>query len=132
MGRMAKRRLAELGVSAPLVRGAAQELPFAAASFESVVATFPSETIMEQAALSEVRRVLDPAGVLVVVPLAYLTGNNLIDRGLEWAYHLTGQRGDGAEQVEAWLARAGFGAQVQWIDLEDSRVMVAIGRPGAC
>jgi ubiquinone/menaquinone biosynthesis C-methylase UbiE len=129
MGGLAQRRLVGLGLPAPLARGAAQRLPFPAGTFQSVVATFPSETILEIAALAEIRRVLDPQGVLVIVPMAHLSGDNLIDRGLELAYHLTGQRGDATDRIGEWLAAAGFRAAVHWVDLPDSRVMVVTARP---
>jgi ubiquinone/menaquinone biosynthesis C-methylase UbiE len=131
MGAMAQRRLVRAGLPAPLARGSAQRLPFPAATFQSVVATFPSETILDAAALIEVRRVLDTQGVLVIVPIAHLSGTNLIDRGLEVAYRLTGQRGDATEQVQEWLETAGFEAAIYWVDLPDSRVMVVTARPAA-
>jgi ubiquinone/menaquinone biosynthesis C-methylase UbiE len=131
MGSLAQRQLTRHGWPAPLVRGAAEGLPFPAGAFRSVVATFPSETILGIDALSEVRRVLDPDGVLVIVPVAYLLGDSLIDRGLEWAYRITGQRGDGTERVEAWLAAAGFRATVDWVERPRSRAMVVTARPVA-
>jgi ubiquinone/menaquinone biosynthesis C-methylase UbiE len=129
MGEIAQRRLVRYGLPTPLARGAARRLPFPAGTFQSVVATFPSETILETAALTDIRRVLDPKGVLVIVPMAHLIGNDLIDRALELAYHLTGQRGDATGRIEEWLAAAGFQAVVQWIDSSDSRVMVVTARP---
>jgi len=129
MGGLAQRRLLQRGQAAPLVRGAAEELPFPAGAFQSVVATFPSETILTTTALSEARRVLEPAGVLVIVPVACLRGESLIDRGLEWAYRITGRRGDEAERVEEWLAAAGFRATVDWVERPGSRVMVITARP---
>lgn len=129
MGKMAGWRLARYGLPAPLARGAAQKLPFPAATFQSVVATFPSETILDTAALNEVRRVLDPHGVFVIVPMAHLSGNGFIDRGIELAYRLTGQRGAATARVEEWLAAAGFRAVVHWVNLPDSRVMVVTARP---
>jgi ubiquinone/menaquinone biosynthesis C-methylase UbiE len=129
MGRLARRRLDRVGLPAPLVRGVAQRLPFPAGTFQSVVATFPSETILEPAALAEVGRVLTPGGVLVIVPVAHLRGNSLVDRGLELAYRITGQRGDATGRIEEWLAAIGFRAVVHWVDLPDSRVMVVTARP---
>lgn len=51
-------------VSVPRVAGIAQKLPFADGSFDSVIATFPAEYILDPATLGEVARVLrdpDPA-----------------------------------------------------------------------
>lgn len=129
MGKLARQLLLRSRLAAPLVRGAALRLPFSAATFQTAVTTFPSDTIMESAALSEVRRVLEPDGVLVIVPMAYLTGNRFIDRGLELIYRLTGQRGDGTQQIEACVAAAGFRATAEWFNLPGSRVMVVSARP---
>ncbi len=49
-----------------------QALPFAAASFDNVVSTFPTEYIADMQALSEMRRVLRPDGRLIVVLSAAL------------------------------------------------------------
>ncbi|WIG58079.1 MAG: Methyltransferase type 11 [Ktedonobacterales bacterium] len=44
-----------------------RQLPFAGASFDSVVSTFPTDYIFDPAALSEITRVLRPGGRLVIV-----------------------------------------------------------------
>ncbi len=51
----------------PVVQAIAQRLPFADASFDSVVSTFPTEYIYDPATLREIRRVLRPHGRLVIV-----------------------------------------------------------------
>ena len=51
-----------------LTRGAAQYLPFSANTFNSIVATFPSEYIFEARTLSEVKRCLLNGGRLIVLP----------------------------------------------------------------
>jgi SAM-dependent methyltransferase len=57
------------------LQGRAQQLPFADASFGSVVATFPAEYIVDPASLAEFRRVLKPGGQLVVVGLVVFRAN---------------------------------------------------------
>lgn len=53
-------------------QGSVQRLPFADASFDTVVSTFPTEYIYDPAALAEIARVLRPGGRLVVVLAAAL------------------------------------------------------------
>ncbi len=58
MGRLAQRRLRRAQSSIPLVRAQTQDLPFSAGCFDSAVATFPTEFILNLATLREVARVL--------------------------------------------------------------------------
>lgn len=53
-------------------RANVQALPFEAASFDSVVSTFPTDYIADEYALREIRRVLRPEGLLIVVLAASL------------------------------------------------------------
>lgn len=92
MGRQARRRLAARGLAIPLVRGRVQALPFAAGAFDTVLATFPTEYIVDPATLTAVKRVLKRNGRFVIVPGAQLTGSNPLSKGLEWLYAITGQR----------------------------------------
>ncbi len=57
------------GLVADRVQAAAQAMPFAAASFDSVLATFPAPYILDLATLCECRRVLGEGGRLVVAGL---------------------------------------------------------------
>jgi len=66
-------RRRRLGDGAATVRQAnVQALPFATASFDSVVSTFPTDYIADARALSEIHRVLRPGGRLIVVLSATL------------------------------------------------------------
>jgi ubiquinone/menaquinone biosynthesis C-methylase UbiE len=92
MGRQASRRLRRAGLPASLVRGEAQKLPFADASFDTVISTFPTEFVVWPETLAAVHRVLRPGGRFVIVPEARLTGRGPTHRFLEWLYAITGQR----------------------------------------
>lgn len=74
-----------------LINGIAQTLPFANGSFSQVVVTFPSEYIYSERTLSEVFRVLEPGGHLVILPMAWITGKNLYQRFTGWLFYHTGQ-----------------------------------------
>ena len=66
----------EVGEKTWVIQGAAQHLPFADASFDTVVSTFPSEYIYDPDTIAEVERVLRPGGRLIVVE-----GANLLPTG---------------------------------------------------
>ncbi|MBN2501330.1 MAG: class I SAM-dependent methyltransferase, partial [Anaerolineales bacterium] len=62
MGRIASRRLRRAGLPVSLVNGVAQSQPFPAQTFQQVVATFPSEYIVDPLTLAEIYRILAPGG----------------------------------------------------------------------
>ncbi len=62
----------------PVHNADVQALPFADASFDSVVSTFPTEYIYDPATMREIRRVLRPGGRLIVVLSAGLLPGSLL------------------------------------------------------
>jgi SAM-dependent methyltransferase len=62
----------------PVHNGSAQALPFADASFDAVVSTFPTEYIYDPATLREIGRALRPGGRLIVVLSASLLPTSLM------------------------------------------------------
>jgi ubiquinone/menaquinone biosynthesis C-methylase UbiE len=92
MIRIASRKLQRRELAVPLCQGRVQMLPFADQTFDSIVATFPTNFIYDPASLSEMDRVLRPNGKLVIVPGAYFH-NPLARFFIEWLYLITGQRG---------------------------------------
>jgi SAM-dependent methyltransferase len=101
MQRQADARLRRRGLFAPRLQGRVQQLPFADASFGSVIATFPAEYIVDPASLAEFRRVLKPGGRLVVVGLV-----------VYWASHARAAQRRPAALGGAWsrVNRRIFGA----------------------
>lgn len=132
MSRLARRRLLQSGYAHPnLTRGLGQALPFAAESFDSIVATFPAPYIAEAQTLSEARRVLRNGGRLIVLPAAWPK-----NRILRWLYQVTGESpAEGAdilkEKVVALLSRAGFEAHVELLDLKSSELLLILAQKTA-
>ncbi len=80
MQAVAARRLAQGGQSLARVQAPAQQMPFAAGSFDSIVATFPAPYILQAETLAECARVLRPGGRLVVAGLWVRLGNERLRR----------------------------------------------------
>lgn len=130
MAAMAARRLRRAGYTPRLARGLAQRLPFATGAFDTVVATFPAEYILDPQTHAEVRRVLAPGGRLVVVPFAQLEPG-LYTRLVDLAYALTLQaplsRDAPIKPGLGRLSEAGLALEPRWIAVGRSRVLALVG-----
>ncbi len=125
MGRLASKRLRRKGYTPGLARGLAQALPFPAATFHQVVATFPSEYITESQTLSEIYRVLVPGGEAVLLLLAWITEKRWYGRLAAWLFRVTGQAPpQWDDQYLAPLQRMGFQSRAEKINLRSSTVLV--------
>lgn len=127
MSRLARRQILQSGYAqANLTRGLGQALPFAAGSFDSIVATFPAPYIAEARTLSEARRVLRNGGRLIVLAAAWPKS-----RILQWLYRVTSQSpADGVailkEKAETLLARAGFRVDVQIVEVQSASLLMIV------
>ncbi|MCS6881243.1 MAG: methyltransferase domain-containing protein [Oscillochloridaceae bacterium] len=130
MARIAARRLRRHGRAPRLVRGYAQALPFPAARFDTVVATFPSEYILDPATHQEIDRVLAPGGRLVIVPSAELDPG-VYARAIDVVYRLAllapVYRHPRAEPPPVPLRIAGMRLTRRWARVGPSQAMVLIG-----
>ena len=131
MGNLTHRKLMLAGQPNRLVRGQAQQLPFSANVFDQVVSTFPAEFLFQPDTIVEIRRVLSPGGLLVVLPFAWVGRSSRIDRGLERLFRITHQapeRKDNKwkdDMVELFL-KAGFDVRTETITLASSKVFVVL------
>ncbi len=132
MGRVARVNLRENGYTQiRLARGLAQALPYASASFDTTVATFPSEYIFDPSTLREVHRTLKTGRRLVVLPAAWITGQSALDRFLAWLFEVTGQTPSGTLQmVEQRLrqpfAAAGFQVEIRRVEIKSSLLLFVL------
>lgn len=141
MLRLTRRRLARLRLSAPLLRAVTQRMPFAAHSFDTVLATFPAEYILHPATLAEIRRVLTDTGRLIIVDAACFTSDGWYERLIDLAFRLTLQDRKTPSNpaslqsaprqhiYEDVLAQAGFAVQVHPVTIEHSQVQVFVAAP---
>jgi SAM-dependent methyltransferase len=142
---LARRKVERAGLEARLVRADARALPFPSATFDSLVATFPSDYIVARATLAEARRVLRPSGRLVIVLGARLAGGGLYQRLVDLAYRLTlqhppraaeapsvlageGMDGSPAGRLGRELAQARFAVQDRWIAAPGGLVYLIVAR----
>ena len=133
MGRLAKRNLrssfndAHLAYTQiNLTRGIAQQLPFSNESFDTIVATFPTQYITDPRTLTEVKRCLSNGGRLIVLPAA-LPKNPFLD----WLFKVTHQSPTEAIEVvkakfkEPFVA-AGFKTEVRALDVKSGTLLLVL------
>jgi ubiquinone/menaquinone biosynthesis C-methylase UbiE len=143
MGRLAKRNLTRFSNSRPnpisrltdqhlaytqinLTRGIAQQLPFPRESFDTIVATFPTEYITDPHTLTEVKRCLSNGGRLIVLPVA-LPRNPFLD----WLFKVTHQSPtEGIEVVKAKFKEpfmdSGFETEVKVLDVKSGILLLVL------
>lgn len=131
MSGITARRLRRAGYQPRLARGIAQALPFADATFDTVVATFPAEYILDPQTHAEIRRVLAPHGRLIIIPWAQLNPG-LYARLADLAYRLTLRTTPGRRDAQLQLEPApmqlhGLRLEAAWVVVGSSRVMLLEG-----
>lgn len=134
---LTRRRLRGTVQPPQLAQAVAQALPFAAQSFDSVLATFPTEYVLHPATILELCRVLDSRGRLVIVDAATFTTAGLYERLIKLAYWLAllepvaTQDAPQRHWYECVLENAGFTVQVRTEQVRDSQVRIFVAFPPA-
>ena len=129
MQRVAARRFANAGVQPPQVRADAAALPLAAASFDTVLATFPAPYILAPATLAACRRVLRPGGRLVIGGL-WVRAPRRSPLRLVPVFYGAPTAAQAARLLDH-LAAAGFTARLDWRPTPRGDVAVLVAAPGA-
>jgi ubiquinone/menaquinone biosynthesis C-methylase UbiE len=125
MGTLAKRRI---GGSQKLSRALAQNMPFAAESFDTIIATFPTEYISDPQTLSEAHRVLRNRGRLIVLLAAWPKS-----RILTWLFKVTETNPSEAHEsislkIKAKLAESNFKTEVQIVEVKSDNLLIVIAQ----
>jgi ubiquinone/menaquinone biosynthesis C-methylase UbiE len=127
MGRIARRRLSKVALEPQLVRADARRLPFVADAYAAILATFPTEYILDPLTLDECRRVLRPGCSLVVVAGVRINPRNLPDRLLQIVYRITGESPPAPETWTLPAADEGLRWSVASVEAPGAIVYRAIG-----
>jgi ubiquinone/menaquinone biosynthesis C-methylase UbiE len=111
-----------------LTRGMAQQLPFRNESFDTVIATFPTEYITDPDTLAEVKRCLSNGGRFIVLPAAW-PKNWLLD----WLFKVTNQAPSEAlgivkSKLREPFASAGFETEVRTLDVQSGILLLVLAK----
>ena len=132
MVRIATGRLRKNRAINHLIRGYAQNIPFTGETFNSVVATFPADYIFDPQTLYEIRRVLLPAGQMVIIPTAWITGGHLLERLAAWVFRVSGEapgKPHGLSYaMKARFIHAGFEVRSEMVKKRGSQVLVLLAK----
>ncbi|EFO81478.1 methyltransferase type 11 [Oscillochloris trichoides DG-6] len=126
MVNLARQRLHHAGYPAYLSHAYTQHLPFAAATFDTVLATFPSAYILDPRSHHEIRRVLAPHGRVVVLPQAELDPGRYADL-VTLVYRLLGAtvaRNPQPDPQPFWVADLPL--YPHWVTVGPSRVLIFV------
>ena len=123
MCHMASHRLKQASRDSKVVQAQAQALPFPECTFATLLSTFPTEFILDQASLQEANRILRPEGQYRIVPMAEIIGSGYLDRMAAWLFRITGQYADLPPSWADPISEAGFRVRRDDVLLSRSKVI---------
>jgi ubiquinone/menaquinone biosynthesis C-methylase UbiE len=141
MARQAGCRLRRKKIECGLSRARTQALPFPAEYFANVVATFPTDYMLESKTLAEIYRVLrnstsphnDDGGRLIVVAEGQLRGPRPIRPLIDWLCQITNQRRIPPEEPLKLLAGHNFEARWKIAEADGAQARLLLARKkGVC
>ena len=132
MASLASERLCKYSLPANIILGLAQYLPYPDRHFDQIVATFPSEYISDKKTLRQAWRVLKNSGELIIMPVAWITGEKWWYKLAAWLFRITGQAPsldpgayeDGIIFPLTFLEEIGFQVSSQIVHLDTSKVLL--------
>ena len=131
MAHLTRKRLSGAHLHFNLVRSFAQHIPFKSATFKRVVTTFPSEYIAHPDTISEIWRLLQPGGRLIVMPTAWITGVSMPHRLAAGVFRVTNESPPKEHLIFTWirtfeerLIKADFRVHGDFVACENSEVYV--------
>ncbi len=128
MARLTRHRLQRHDYSYRICQAQAQQLPFPDQHFVNIVATFPTDYILQPETLTEVRRVLRDEGRLIVVFMGLLKGPWPVRPFIEWLYQITGQRDQDFPAPDSLLNNQLFSAEWRKVEQDGAAAYLLIAR----
>ena len=136
MARIAGKRLRKNTPNLRFSQAKAQALPFPNSTFTNIVATFPTDYLLEDETLAEIHRVLrestpDSSSRLVVVAEGKLRGPWPVHHFIDWLYKVTGQHDTPLEKPIAPLTKHNLTARREFVEQDGAiaRLIIAEKRP---
>jgi len=127
MAKITLARLKRKGIIFNLSQATAEYLPFQRKQFDCIISTFPTNYILFDNTILEVKRVLRQGGKWIILPAAWLEPNNLKNSFLRWLFTTTGQSPNWhAEWVKPFVDAGFVVSSENWISLEGSKVLIII------
>jgi ubiquinone/menaquinone biosynthesis C-methylase UbiE len=131
MGQLCAKRMKKGNYQPAIANSKAQHLPFPDNSFDQIASTFPTPYILEPETIEEIHRVLISHGEFIILPVAWITGGNIMHRTAAWLFKVTGQTGEMDEVIyqERLLQfeHLGFQTSFEFRSLKNSKVLILRG-----
>jgi ubiquinone/menaquinone biosynthesis C-methylase UbiE len=110
------------------MRASSLQQPFAAETFDQIVATFPSPYIFSPQALTEINRTLRPGGELLIIPTAWSTSQSIVQRLFSWLLNISVKTNDETEKNQARMKnlfkKHGFDVSFREHEIKKSKVLL--------
>ena len=128
MGRLASSKLKAQGLATDFLRGDALRLPLRDGSVSAIVSTFPTDFILHQSTIKEMKRVLMVDGKVVIVISGYLCGTGPVRAAIKGLYRLIGQANgeSDSESLASKFSGFGFAVDYEQVDCNGSKAQLIV------